>query len=86
MTVGNHRTVIGLRLGTIPVAQVIRELRLRIRLTQRQLGHRTGFRQAQISSWEHGRKTPGSGSLIQLADALGHDLILVARRTIESEA
>jgi len=53
------------------VAQLIRENRERLGLSQSQLAERLGRTQTSVSLWESGKRTAGLDDLIDLADALG---------------
>lgn len=49
----------------------LRELRTKRRLTQGELGEKSGLTVAYISQLEHGYKVPSLTSILRLADALG---------------
>ena len=49
----------------------MREARLRLDLTQRELAARLGLDQSQIARWETGRKEPGVRVAVRVAEALG---------------
>ena len=53
---------------------LIREARLRARLTQLELAARSGTTQSAISRWERGRSEPGVDTLRRLVEACGQRL------------
>ena len=66
----------------VTAARLLREARLRARLTQTELARRAGLTQAVISAYENGRREPSFATLQRLIDATGFALeaTLVARR------
>lgn len=60
--------------------ELIREARLRHRLSQRTLALRAGTRQAAISRIERGEVSPSVDTLRQLMLAMGEELVLGSRR------
>ncbi len=52
----------------------IRTLRLKLGLTQEELGHRCGLNGPNISHFENGNRQPHYGMLVRLARALGVSL------------
>lgn len=64
------------------VPQLIQHLRLARRaagLTQKDVAARLGFRQSQISIIECGEVDPRLSTVVDLARAVGHELLLVPR-------
>lgn len=59
---------------TIWVARRIREARDRLGWSQSELASRLNRTQTAISYWEAGKRSPGLDDLIELADALQHDV------------
>ncbi|HEX7256048.1 MAG TPA: helix-turn-helix transcriptional regulator [Gaiellaceae bacterium] len=55
-------------------SDLIREARLRARLTQAELGRRVGRPQSQIARWETGRVEPSLETLRRLVRACGFEL------------
>ena len=55
---------------------VLREARKRARLSQADLGRRSGIAQSVISAYESGRREPGVRTLARLVEATGHHLEL----------
>lgn len=53
---------------------IIREARLRARLSQAELGDRVGRDRAQIARWESDAVQPGFQTLLQLVEACGFEL------------
>jgi transcriptional regulator with XRE-family HTH domain len=49
----------------------IREARERAGMTQAELAESVGGGQPEVSMWEIGKRTPGLGSMVRLAGALG---------------
>jgi ribosome-binding protein aMBF1 (putative translation factor) len=68
------------------IAVQIIQLRERNGLTQAQLAERCGIDQADISRIERGSTSPTARSLQRIADALGADLRLVDRATVDGVA
>lgn len=58
---------------------VIRDARLRARLSQNELARRAGVAQSVISAYESDRREPGLRMLARLIEATGHELIVEAR-------
>jgi transcriptional regulator with XRE-family HTH domain len=57
-------------------ADLIREARLRARLTQYELAERTGRERSVIARWEQGAVAPSVETLVDLVRACGFDLAL----------
>jgi len=53
---------------------IIREARLRARLSQAELGARVGRDRAQIARWESGAVQPAFETLLELVEACGFEL------------
>ena len=49
----------------------MREARLRLDLTQRELAARVGLSQSQIARYELGRREPGVRAAVRISEALG---------------
>ncbi len=66
---------------------MIREARLRAKLTQAQLAERTGRERSVIARWEQGEVSPSIDNLLAVVHACGFDLplVLVARDTSRNE-
>lgn len=66
---------------------VLRTVRRRAGLTQRQLGERAGVTQPVIAAYESGRRQPSVPALLRLVRAAGHrlDLGLRPRRTLPDD-
>ena len=62
--------------GDSRIARILQEARTNQRLSQRELGQRSGLTQAQISRIENGEVDLRLSSLIALIDVLGLELIL----------
>lgn len=62
--------------GDSRIASILQEARTNQRLSQRELGQRSGLTQAQISRIENGEVDLRLSSLIALIDVLGLELIL----------
>ena len=62
--------------GDSRIARILQEARTSQRLSQRELGQRSGLTQAQISRIENGEVDLRLSSLIALVDVLGLELIL----------
>lgn len=60
-------------------AEIIRSVRRRAGLTQRQLAERSGTSQPVVSAYEHGQREPSIGTLRRLVGAAGERLVLDAR-------
>ena len=58
-------------------AALIREARLRARLTQAELADRTGRDRSVIARWEQGAVAPSVETLVELVRACGFDLPLI---------
>ncbi|MEZ5099628.1 MAG: helix-turn-helix transcriptional regulator [Thermoleophilia bacterium] len=58
---------------------IIREARLRARLTQGQLGELTGRDRAQIARWERDAVAPSFETMRELVRACGYDLDVTLR-------
>ena len=56
---------------------LIREARLRARLTQAELAERTGRERSVIARWEQGAVSPSIDNLLAVVHACGFDLPLV---------
>jgi transcriptional regulator with XRE-family HTH domain len=63
---------------TTPPA-LIRAVRRRNGLTQRELARRAGTTQPVVSAYEHGRRDPSLGTLRRLVEAAGERVVLDAR-------
>lgn len=50
--------------------QRLKELRLKKRLTQTELGKKLGVKQSTFTNWENGKREPNFETLIKLADLL----------------
>ena len=58
---------------------MIREVRQRAGLSQRQMSRLTGITESRISDYENGRHQPSASMLQRLVEAAGHDLVAVPR-------
>lgn len=58
---------------------IIRDARLRARLSQAELGSRVGRDRAQIARWESDDVQPAFETLLQLVEACGFELDFVLR-------
>lgn len=63
--------------ATPDLGQQIRELRTAVGLTQHELALRSGTSQPAIATIESNRRVPTLPTLTRLAQALGHDLLVV---------
>ncbi len=61
-------------------AQLVRETRTELGLSQRQLAHRAGMTQAAVSRIERGTVSPSFSTLSELMHAMGRELVLSAER------
>lgn len=50
--------------------QRLKELRLKKRLTQIELGEKVGVKQSTFTNWENGKREPNFETLLKLADSL----------------
>jgi transcriptional regulator with XRE-family HTH domain len=68
-------------------ADLIREARLRARLTQQQLAERSGRERSVIARWEQGAVSPSVDNLLEVIQACGFDLplVLVPRESDQEE-
>lgn len=66
---------------------LIREARLRARLTQAELAERTGRERSVIARWEQGAVSPSIDNLLAVVHACGFELplVLVPRDTSRNE-
>ncbi len=55
---------------------VLRNARVRARLSQAEVARRSGVAQSVISAYESGRREPGVQTLARLVEATGHQLVL----------
>lgn len=55
---------------------VLRDARMRARLSQADVARRCGVAQSVISAYESGRREPGVRTLARLIEATGHQLVL----------
>lgn len=55
---------------------IVRNARLRARLSQTDVARRCGVAQSVISAYESGRREPGVSMLARLVEATGHQLVL----------
>jgi len=62
-------------MGTRPAA-LLRDARIRARLSQTDVARRSGVSQSVISAYECGRREPGIQTLERLIEATGHRLVL----------
>ena len=60
---------------------LLREARLRVRLSQSELARRAGVPQSVISEYEAGKRQPAVPTLARLVAATGHELTLGLERT-----
>jgi transcriptional regulator with XRE-family HTH domain len=58
-------------------ADLIREARLRARLTQAELSERTGTQRSVIARWEQGAVAPSFDNMLQVIEACGFELPLM---------
>lgn len=68
--------------------EVIRKRRQELRLSQEDLGYRSGLHRTYISEIERGRKSPSLRAIVAIAEALGvnvSDLILSVERKLAAE-
>ena len=63
---------------------LLREARLRVRLSQSELARRAGVPQSVISEYEAGKRQPAVPTLARLVAATGHELTLGLERTDET--
>jgi len=61
------------------IGPALGQLRVLLRLTQRQLCAITGQKQSRLSVWETGAETPDLRSVLRVAQALGYDLALIPK-------
>lgn len=66
----------------LEIAHAIRTTRAAARISQRELGQRAGLTQAQISRFESGRVNLRLSSLVELARAIGLEVMLVPREGV----
>jgi uncharacterized protein len=64
---------------------VLRDARLRARLSQTDLARRAGVAQSVISAYESNRRDPGLRTLTKLIEATGHRLVLELSSPARSE-
>jgi transcriptional regulator with XRE-family HTH domain len=67
-------------LGRVDVAGLVRDVRTRADLTQRELAERVGTTQSAVSAWERGRDVPRVDTLGRILTACGFEADLVFRR------
>jgi len=67
-------------LGRLDVAGLVRDVRTRAGLTQRELAERVATTQSAVSAWERGRDTPRVDTLARILTACGFEADLVFRR------
>jgi len=60
---------------------LLREARLRVRLSQSELARRAGVPQSVISEYEAGKRQPAVPTLARLVAATGHELTIGLKRT-----
>jgi len=72
--------------AAITVGEQVRLLRVAAGLTQEELAVRTGSTQPAVAHLEAGRRTPTLATLEKIANALGHDLVVVLPCHQPSEA
>ena len=58
---------------------MLRDERIRQNMSQWQLAQRTGYHDKEISRWEKGVNQPRLLAVIDIANALGKDLVLTDR-------
>ena len=63
-------------------AERIRELRIRARLTQQQLGEQLGVSAVAVGKWERGQTQPDIRSLTRMADIFGTTIDDLCDRTV----
>ncbi len=69
--------------------KVVRQRRRELRLSQEDLGYRSGLHRTYISEIERGRKSPSLRAMVAIAEALGvnvSELILAVEQSLEAES
>ena len=64
------------------IVALLRQARKEGRISQTELARRTSLSQNHVSNIENGKVDPLSSTLIEIARALGMDLVLVSRRKL----
>lgn len=66
-------------MGTKSSGELLRDARMRVRLTQAELAERAGTTQSVISAYEHDRRQPALSTLFHLVSATGLELEIRVR-------
>lgn len=67
------------------IGEVIKELRVKQGLTQKDLGERCGVSMNQVSSWETGKAYPPKGTLGKICQALGETTSYLLAKSAEDD-
>lgn len=63
------------------ITQQLRKLRLKNKIAQFDFAELTGYDRSLISHYERGKRTPNLKVVTDFADALGHEIVVMRRRS-----
>lgn len=76
---GGLKPMIPLKMTSCPLMRQLIEARVSTRLSQDALSEIAGYSRGSIYQWEAGRSSPNIRKFVDLANALGFDVVLVPK-------